>query len=127
LRTTRAERKRRREVALAKISEGYGFADAVAFVMQEWGCSRSTARRDCHWAHDELQLGIDSHDIQHLAVHLATSLQRLSLKAEQDKQYSASVGAMRLRNDILLARRLDVEASKAKRTGWGGRHGNSRF
>ena len=127
MRTTRAERKRRREAALAKISEGYGFADAVTFVMQEWGCSRSTARRDCHWAHGELQLGLDSHDAQHLVAHLATSLQRLSLKAEQDRQYAASVGALRLLYDILLARRLDVEASRAKRTGWGGRHGNSRF
>ena len=36
-RTTKAERKRRREAALAKISDGHGFADTVAFVMQEWG------------------------------------------------------------------------------------------
>ena len=48
-RTTKAERKRRREAALVKISEGYGFADTVTFVMSEWGCSRSTARRDVHW------------------------------------------------------------------------------
>ena len=36
-RTTKAERKRRREAALVKISEGYGFADTVTFVMSEWG------------------------------------------------------------------------------------------
>ena len=77
--TTKAERKRRREAALVKISEGYGFADTVTFVMQEWGCSRSTARRDCHWAHGELQLGLDAHDAQHLVIHLCTSLQRISL------------------------------------------------
>ncbi len=45
-RTTKAERKRRREAALVQISEGHGFADTVAFVMSEWGCSRSTARRE---------------------------------------------------------------------------------
>ena len=39
MRTTKAERKRRREAALVKISEGYGFADTVTFVMQEWGLS----------------------------------------------------------------------------------------
>jgi len=54
----------------------------VAFVMSEWGCSRSTARRDVHWAHGELQLGLDAHDVQHLVTHLCTSLQRISLKAE---------------------------------------------
>ena len=115
-RTTKAERKRRREAALVKISDGYGFADTVAFVMSEWGCSRSTARRDVHWAHGELQLGLDAHDVQHLVTHLCTSLQRVSLKAEQDKQYSASVGAMKLIYEILLARRLDNEAIKARRT-----------
>ena len=115
-RTTKAERKRRREAALAKISDGHGFADTVAYVMSEWGCSRSTARRDVHWAHGELQLGLDAHDIQHLVTHLCTSLQRVSLKAEQDKQYSASVGAMKLIYEILLARRLDNEAIKARRT-----------
>ena len=126
-RTTKAERKRRREAALVKISEGHGFADTVAYVMSEWGCSRSTARRDCHWAHGELQLGLDQHDVQHLVTHLCTSLQRVSLKAEQDKQYSASVGAMKLIYEILLARRLDNEAIKARRTGWGVRHGNTKF
>ena len=32
--TTKAERKRCREAALVKISEGYGFANTVKFVMQ---------------------------------------------------------------------------------------------
>ena len=115
-RTTEAERKRRREAALVKITDGHGFANTVAYVMSEWGCSRSTARRGVHWAHGELQLGLDAHDIQHLVTHLCTSLQRVSLKAEQDKQYSASVGAMKLIYEILLARRLDNEALKARRT-----------
>ena len=118
-RTTKAERKRRREAALAKISDGHGFADTVAFVMQEWGCSRSTARGDVHWAHGELQLGLDAHDVQHLVTHLCTSLQRISLKAESDKQFASSVGALRLLYDILLSRRLDNEAQKARRQGLG--------
>ena len=128
-RTTKAERKRRREAALVKISEGYGFADTVTFVMSEWECSRSTARRDCHWAHGELQLGLDAHDVQHLVTYLCTSLQRISLKAESDKQFASSVGALRLLYDILLSRRLDNEAIKPRRTGWGygQRHGNTKF
>ena len=121
-RTTKAERKRRRVAALVKISDGHGFADTVTFVMQEWGCTRSTARRDVHWAHGELQLGLDAHDAQHLVTHLCTSL-----KAESDKQFSASVGALRLLYDILLARKLDNEALRARRTGWGVRHGNTKF
>ena len=34
--TTKAERKRRRESALTKISDGHGFADTVTYVMSEW-------------------------------------------------------------------------------------------
>ena len=83
-RTSRAERHRRRESALALVSQGKGFSDVVTAQMSQWGCSRSSAQRDCRWAHDQLQLGIDSHDAQHLACHIATSLQRISLKAEQD-------------------------------------------
>ena len=82
--TSRTERHRRRESALVLVSEGNGFSDVVTAQMAQWGCSRSSAQRDCRWAHYQLQLGIDSHDAQHLIVHMATSLQRISLKAEED-------------------------------------------
>ena len=108
----------RRESALALVSQGKGFSDVVTAQMSQWGCSRSSAQRDCRWAHDQLQLSIDLHDAQHLMVHMATSLQRISLKAESDKQFSASVGALRLLYDILLALKLDNEAIRARRTGW---------
>ena len=88
-RTSRAERNRRRESALTLVSEGKGFSDVVTAQMSQWGCSRSSAQRDCRWVHDQLQLGMDSHDVQHLIVHVATSLQRISLKAEEDKQFAA--------------------------------------
>ena len=83
------------------------------------GCSRSSAQRDCRSAHDQLQLGMDSHDVQHLIVHVATSLQRIALKAEEDKQYAAAVGAQKMIYELLLRRNLDHEAEKASRPGWG--------
>ena len=124
-RTSRAERNRRRESALTLVSEGKGFSDVVTAQMAQWGCSRSSAQRDCRWAHNQLQLGMDSHDAQHLMVHMATSLQRIALKAEQDKQYGAAVGAQKMLYELLLRRRLDDEAEKAKKPGWGYRHGNN--
>ena len=42
-----------------------------------------------------------------------------------DQKYGASLGALRLLYDILLSRRLDNEAIKARRTGWGYRHGST--
>ena len=100
-RTSRAERHRRRESALALVSQGKGFSDVVTAQMSQWGCSRSSAQRDCRWAHDQLQLGMDSHYVQHLIVQVATSLQRIALKAEEDKQYAAAVGCTK--NDLLAS------------------------
>ena len=108
------------------VSEGKGFSDVVTAQMAQWGCSRSSAQRDCRWAHDQLQLGMDSHDVQHLIVHVATSLQRISLKAEEDKLYAAAVGAQKMIYELLLRRKMDHEAAKASRPGWGYRHGSTR-
>ena len=72
-RTSRVERHRRRESALALESQGKGFSDVVSAQMSQWGCSRPSAQRDCRWAHDQLQLGMDSHDAQHLVCHMATT------------------------------------------------------
>ena len=74
-RTTRKERMERRQVALQKVSNGMGISEVFDFVSAEWGCSRRTARRDCHWALEELQLGLDTHDLAHLISHMATTLQ----------------------------------------------------
>ena len=126
-RVTASEKKQRHEWAARQIDAGMGLSALTAVTSETWGCSRSTARRDCHWAHGELQLGLDAHDAQHLVTHLCTSLQRISLKAEHDTQFSASVGALRLLYDILLARKLDNEAIRARRTTWGNRHGNTKF
>ena len=59
-------------------------------------------------------------------MHVATSLQRISLKAEEDKQYAAAVGAQKMIYELLLRRKMDHEAAKASRPGWGYRHGNTR-
>ena len=69
---------------------------------------------------------MDSHDVQHLIVHVATSLQRIVLKAEEDKQYAGAVGAQKMLYELLLRRKMDHEAAKASRPGWGYRHGNTR-
>ena len=114
------------ESALALVSQGKGFSDVVTAQMSQWGCSRSSAQRDCRWAHDQLQLSIDSHDAQHLVCHKGQAF-NASLKAEQDKQYAAAVGAQKMLYELLLRRKMDNEAEKARRPGWGysQRHGNT--
>ena len=48
---------------------------------------------------------------------MATSLQRISLKAEEDKQYAAAVGAQKMLYELWLRRKMDHEAAKASRPG----------
>ena len=91
----------------------------------EWGYSRRTSTRDCDWALGELQLGLDIHDLAHLISHMAITLQRVSLKAEMSGQYASAIGAQRLLYDLLVSRRLDADAKKAERNGWGYRRGNT--
>ena len=125
-RTSRAERNRRRESALTLVSEGKGFSDVVTAQMAHWGCSRRSAQQDCRWAHNQLQLGMDSQDAPHLMVHMATTFQQVSLKAEMSGQYASAIGAQRLLYDLLVARRLDADAKKAERNGWGYRRATTR-
>ncbi len=58
--------------------------------------------------------------------HMAASLQRISLKAEEDKQFDAAVGAQKMHYELLLCRKMYHEAVRAVRPGWGYRHGNIR-
>ena len=119
-RTSRAERHRRRESALALVSQGKGFSDVVTAQMSQWGAaghlpSGTVVGRMIS------QLGIDSHDAQHLMVHMATSL-NASLKAEESGQFAAAVGAQKMLYELLLRRKLDHEAAKAM-IRWGYRQG----
>ena len=60
---------------------------------------------DVHWAHGELSWAW-MRTMLSTQTHICTSLQPISLKAENDKQFSR-VGALRLLCDIRLARKLD--------------------
>ncbi len=113
-------------VALQMISNSIGTSEMVDFVSTECGCSRRTARRDCHWSLEEMQLGLNTNDLAHLISNMATTLQRVSLKAEVSGQYASAIGAQRLLYDLLVARRLDADAKKAERNGWGYRHRKTR-
>ena len=89
----------------------------VDFVSAEWGYSRRTSTRDCDWALGELHLGLDIHDLAHLISHMATTLQRVSLKAEMSGQQASAIGAQRLLPDLLVSRRLETDEKKAQRRG----------
>ena len=118
-RSTRKERLERPQVALQKVSNGMEYPRWSTMCLLNGGCSRRAARRDCHWALEELQLGLDTHDLAHLISQMATTLQRVSLKAEMSGQYASAFGAQRLLYALLVSRRLDAESKKAERNGWG--------
>lgn len=115
MRTTKAERKRRREAALQKVANGYGYADVVAWVSEEWGCSRRTALRDANWAHAQLVQGLQETDVQALLAHLCTSAQRVALKAEAAGQYAAAIGSLRLLHEMLIRPHTETKQREQQR------------
>ena len=48
-------------------------------------------------------------------------------KSEESGQFAAAVGAQKMLYELLLRRKMDHEAAKASRPGWGYRHGNTKF
>ena len=103
-----------------------GAAQQALWSAERRPLARRTSTRDCDWALGELQLGLNTHDLAHLISHMATTLQRVSLKAEISGQYASAIGAQRLLYDLLVSRRLDADAKKAEHNGWGDRRGTAR-
>ena len=122
MRTTKAERKRRREAALQRVADGYGFQDVVSWVTAEWGCSRRTALRDCNWAHTQLVQGLQEADIQMLLASICTSAQRIALKAEAAGQYSAAIGSLKLLHEMLVRPHQEAQqreqVRRSRATNW---------
>ena len=103
-RTTKAERKRRREAALVKISDGHGFADTVTFVMQEWGCSRRNARRVVSDAHKEwmdVAFGAEDIDQCDLLFQCVARLEPTARKAEEACNYACVIGCFAQLNRMM--------------------------
>ena len=67
--------------------------------------------------HDQLKPGMDSHDVQHLIVCVATFLRHIVLKAEEDKQYAAAVDVRKMLYELSLRWKMDHEAAKSSRSG----------
>ena len=111
-RTSRAERHRRRESALALVSQGKGFSDVVTTDVA-MGVLTFICPAGCRWAHEANKW---LHDVQHLIVHIATSLQHIALKAEEDKQYAACWCRRCLR--AFAAPEDGSRSCQASRPGW---------
>ena len=108
-RTSRAERHRRRE-SVGSSHSGKGFQHVVTAQMSQWGAhvflpSGTVVGRKTsfNWA---------LIDAQHLIVYMATSLQRISLRAEEHKQYAAAVGAQKMLYELLLRGRWTMMQPK---------------
>ena len=103
-RTSRAERNRRRESALALVSQGKGFSDVVTAQMSQWGCSRRNARDVVCAAHkDWLDAAYGSEDIDQkvLLFQQVGRLERIARKAENSGQFAAAVGAITALNRMM--------------------------
>ena len=59
---------------------------------------------------------MDSHDVQHLIVHVATSLQRTARKTEEAGNYACVIGAVAQMNGMLSLVRTPVASAVTRPT-----------
>ena len=99
---SRAERKRRRCDALARLTSGMGVSEVTRTLVRDYKITRRSANLDVAWASTELCKNFDKTENADMLAWLLTQIQRVAVKSEEDKQYGAAVGCYRLIYDLIF-------------------------
>ena len=113
-RATVSEKKRRRAYVLRMIGEGWGLSELTTHVQDSWGLSRAQARRYVKDAHTEF---VNDYEVEDSGLLFACidKLERVARTSMEKGQYSNTIGAIKLLQELLLALRAnDAEGFK----GW---------
>ena len=99
-RATVSEKKQRRAYALCMIREGWGLSELTTHVQDSWGLSRAQARRYVKDAHVEF---VNDYEVEDKGLLFACidKLERVARTSMEKGQYSITIGAIKLLNEIL--------------------------
>tara|TARA_B100000886_G_scaffold108386_1_gene72472 strand:- start:329 stop:781 length:453 start_codon:yes stop_codon:yes gene_type:complete len=106
----RAERKRRRCVALERLNFGMGVSVVKRTLVRDYRITRKSANLDINWASAQIVNNLDKYEYKDLMAWLITQTERVYLKALESNQLSAEIGSLNLMH------RITVEAAKKKQT-----------
>ena len=107
---SRAERKRRRCVALERLNSGMGVSEVNRTLVRDYGITRRSANLDINWASAQIVKNLDKYERKDLMAWLITQTERVYLKALESNQLSAAIGSLN------LMRCLTIEAAEKKLT-----------
>ena len=107
---SRAERKRRRCDALARLTSGMGVSEVTRTLVRDYGITRRSANLDINWASAQIVKNLDKYERKDLMAWLITQTERVYLKALESNQLSAAIGSLNLMH------RITIEAAEKKLT-----------
>ena len=93
---TRAERKRRRCVALERLSSGMGVSEVTRTLVMDYGITRRSANLDISWASTQIVKNLDKHEKRDLLAWILTQSERTFQRAFEAGQYSSAIGSLKL-------------------------------
>ena len=93
---TRAERKRRRCVALERLSSGMGVSEVTRTLVMDYGITRRSANLDISWASTQIVKNLDKHEKKDLLAWLLTQSERTFQRAFEAGQFSSAIGSLKL-------------------------------
>ena len=99
-RATVSEKKQRRAYVLRMIGEGWGLSELTTHVADLWGLSRKQARRYVSEAHVEF---VNDYEVEDSGLLFACidKLERVARTSMEKGQYSNTIGAIKLLNEML--------------------------
>ena len=100
-RATVSEKKQRRAYVLRMIGEGWGLSELTTHVQDSWGLlSRAQARRYVKDAHTEF---VNDYEVEDSGLLFACidKLERVARTSMEKGQYSNTIGAIKLLNEML--------------------------
>ena len=116
---SRAERKKRRCVALERLNSGMGVSEVNRTLVRDYGITRRSANLDINWASAQIVKNLDKYERKDLMAWLITQTELVYLKALESNQLSAAIGSLN------LIHRITIEAAEKKANKH--YHGNCKF
>ena len=113
---SRAERKKRRCVALERLNSGMGVSEVNRTLVRDYGITRRSANLDINWASAQMIKSLEKYEKTDLMAWLVTQTERVYFRALEANQLSAAIGSLNLMHKICIE-----AAEKKKDPRW---HGN---
>ena len=93
---SRSERKRRRCVALERLTSGMGVSEVTRTLVRDYGITRRSANLDINWASTQIVKNLDKHEKRDLLAWILTQSERTFQRAFEAGQYSSAIGSLKL-------------------------------